>query len=102
MAIGARVSPELVVHGMVTGIRTSTWEGEDRGNRVTIDTDGGPLVVGFSVDQRPALPSPGSEIALVVSVYDGQRGSSLSYVRNLQSHDLDALALKAGLVPAGK
>lgn len=92
MAIGARTSPELIVSGTVTGARRNEWQGEYRGERVTIDTAGGPLVVGYGKDVAGMVPPLGTYAAIVVSAYDGARGSSLSFERIVSGHELDAIA----------
>jgi hypothetical protein len=96
MAIGARISPELLVHGRVAELRKKEFDGEYTGTAVTIDTIGGPLVVSWrpnADDQRPAV---GRELVVVASAYDGARGSSLTFERYLQKDQLEAVAATFG------
>lgn len=102
MAIGARVSPEVIVFGTVMNWRSNTWEGEYRGTRVTIDTAGGPLVVSYRAESDGERPPIGADVAVVASAFDGARGSSLSFERELSHGDLDLIASRALSVPAGK
>jgi hypothetical protein len=98
MAIGARITPELIVFGPVTGWRERTWEGQYRGTTVEVATAGGPLNVSFRADADAQRPNQGSTVALVVSAFDGERGSSLTFERYLQPGELDAIA--ASFAPA--
>lgn len=95
MAIGARTYPELIVVGEVRGSRAKTWEGERTGTRVEIGTNGGPLEVTYRTDADGLVPSLGEMVAIVVGAFDGQRGSSLTYERNLTHGDLDLIAQQA-------
>lgn len=103
MAIGAKVSPEVIVFGVVTDVRRKDWEGKYTGERVTIDTNGGPLIVSFRVAAAEAglVPQVGQVVALVASVYDGQNGASLTFEHGLTHGDLDAILTQALGAPVG-
>lgn len=89
MAITARQSPQLIIFGTVTGHRRYDWDGEYRGTRLTIDTDGGPLVVLFRPDDDNQRVEIGKPVAALVSVFEGQNGASLTFERHINGGDLD-------------
>lgn len=98
MAIGARISPELIVFGPVTGWREQVWNGERTGTQVEFATAGGPLNVKFRTDADAQRPNQGATVAVVATAFDGERGSSLTFERYLQPSELDAIA--ASFAPA--
>lgn len=105
MAIGARVTPELLAVGEVIGIRDKNWNDEYTGKAVTVDTEGGPLVVTFPSrnDSDKIVPQMFDKVVIVATVYDGANGSTLTFDRFLTANDLDRVASFSGaLVPAGK
>lgn len=92
MAIGARITPELIVFGRVTGHRETKWDGEYTGTVIEISTPGGPVSVKFRKDADAQRPNRDTQVAVVVSAFDGERGSSLSFERYVQAADLDQIA----------
>jgi hypothetical protein len=106
MAIGARVTPELIAVGTVIAPpRRKEWDGEYTGLAVTIDTAGGPLVVTFpSRDGSDKIaPNMGESVVIVATVYDGANGSTLTFGRFLSAGDLDLIASYSGaLASSGK
>jgi hypothetical protein len=97
MAIAARVSPQLVLSGVVVRDRliNNRDSGEVVGHGLTVDTVSGPLYVTAWQrtldDQFIDPPRVASDVAWVVEVQEGQRGSELSYVRELNDDDIERL-----------
>ena len=100
MAIGARISPVLLVVGEVTRSTPQTYEGTYTGTRVEVETSGGPLNIKFRPDADPSRPEVGRRVALVGSVYDGQNGSSLTFERYVTVDDLAEIEATFG-APVG-
>lgn len=100
MPIGARITPELIVFGLVTRLDRQEFDGKYSGTRVTIETDGGPLTVKFRPDADAARPEQAQTIAVLATAFDGERGSSLTFERYLNGSDLDAIA--KSFQPQGK
>jgi len=92
MAIGARISPELIVHGRVVSTKKKEFDGTYTGTAVEIDTPGGPLVVSWRPTADDARPEIGRTLVVVASAYDGARGSSLTFERYLLKDQLEAIA----------
>lgn len=92
MAIGARITPELIVFGHVARLDRQEYDGKYTGTRVTIETDGGPLQVKWRADADNVRPEVGNVVAVLTSAFDGERGSSLTFERFLNGGDLDAIA----------
>src|SRR4051812_32450776 len=101
MAIGARISPVLLVVGEVSRLNRQEYDGQYTGTRVEVETAGGPLNVKFRPDADPQRPEVGRKVALVVSAYDGQNGSSLTFERFVHIDDLAEIEASFA-VPAGK
>lgn len=95
MAIGARISPQVIIFGTIDDYIDRVWDGERTGSKATIHVEGGPLELAFRKEDDDKRPAPGSIVALVASAYDGQRGSSLTFVRHLMPSDLDAITREA-------
>jgi hypothetical protein len=95
MAIGSRIAPELIVFGQLEDYRDRVWDGERTGSVAMIHTAGGPLDVTFRKEDDDKRPAPGTTVAVVTSAYDGQRGSSLTFVRHLMPADLDTIRAEA-------
>lgn len=103
MAIGARVSPVLLVVGEVNSARPQSFDGQYTGTRVEVETAGGPVNVKFRPDADGSRPDVGRRIAVVVSVYDGPNGSSVTFERYATVDDLAEIESTFGaLQPAGK
>lgn len=89
MPITARQSPTLILFGVVQSLRSYNWEGEYRGTRFTIDSEGGPLQVLFRPEADNQRPELGKTVAILVSVFEGQNGASLTFERHIQGADLE-------------
>ncbi|SEH83977.1 MULTISPECIES: hypothetical protein [unclassified Leifsonia] len=92
MAIGARITPELIIFGRVSGHRETKWDGEYTGTVVEVSTPGGPVSVKFRKDADAQRPNRDAIVAVVATAFDGERGSSLTFERYLQPGDLEAIA----------
>jgi hypothetical protein len=88
MAIGARISPVLLVVGQVNKQQPQNYDGQYTGTRVEVETAGGPVNVKFRPDADPARPEVGRTIAVVASVYDGANGSTITFERYANVNDL--------------
>jgi hypothetical protein len=91
MSLAARITPQVIAHGLVTRLEPKEYDGKYTGTAVQLETDGGPLLVKFRADADASRPAIGATVALLTEAYDGERGSTLTFVRYITADDLGRL-----------